>query len=145
MDALAPQLHEALDRIDEPVLRRTLEPIAADPQRFGRRFYERLFDRAPAVRALFPHELVGQERKLAETVLVLVGNLSDTRSLTPILRELGERHRRYGAQPAHYQVVGAVLLDVLAEVNGAAFDARARQAWLALYRWTVSAMEPAAV
>jgi len=136
---------KALETADAPVLRDTVAAVAADPATFGRLFYRRLFDHAPAVRTMFPLDTTSQEGKLADTVLVLVGHLHDLGELTVALRELGERHRRYGAQTAHYQAVGNVLIDTLAEVNGPRFDARARKAWVSLYRWTVSAMEPVAV
>lgn len=133
---------QALEATDTPILRRTLEPVAADPARFGRMFYQRLFERAPSVRDMFPADLASQELKLAETLLVLSGHLDDLDGVAPVLRGLGQRHHRYGATQMHYDVVGKVLIEVLAEVNGAGFDARARQAWLSLYRWTVQAMGP---
>ncbi len=136
---------KALETADAPVLRDTIAAVAADPAAFGRLFYQRLFDRAPAVRSMFPIDTASQELKLADTLLVLAGHLHDLGELTIALRELGERHRRYGAETAHYQAVGNVLIETLAEINGPRFDARARKAWVSLYRWTVSAMEPAAV
>lgn len=144
MSTPADRYRHALESTDVPILRATLAPVADDPARFGRLFYARLFDRAPAVRSLFPIDTGSQELKLAETLVVLGGHLDDLDGIAPVLRGLGERHRRYGALPAHYDVVGKVLIEALAEVNGKAFDARARQAWAKVYRWTVQAMEPAA-
>ena len=42
-------------------------------------------------------------------------------ALEPVLLQLGVRHAGYGVQPAHYDTVGAALLDTLQTGLGAAF------------------------
>ena len=135
---------KAFDHDDTAILRATIAPVAADPAGFGRLFYRRLFDRAPAVRSMFPVDPGAQERKLAETLVVMTRCLDEPDGVEPLLRRLGEQHRDIGALTAHYNVVGYVLLEALAEVNGALFAARAQQAWRGLYGRTVAAMQSAA-
>ena len=50
-----------------------------------------------------------------------------------MLLQLGVRHAGYGVQPAHYDTVGAALLDTLQADLGAAFTPELREAWTAMY------------
>src|SRR6201746_2826137 len=73
-------------------------------------FYDRLFEIAPSVRALFPDDLAEQRKKLMATLAVVVNGLSNLPSVLPATSALAKRHVSYGARPEHYPVVGSALL-----------------------------------
>jgi len=93
-------------------------------------FYARLFAAAPSVKPLFAGtDLRRQKAMLLAALVLLRRSLRDLDSVTPALRELGARHVRYGAQPAHYPVVGQVLILSMAQVAGDAWTPEYEQAW----------------
>lgn len=104
-------------------------------------FYARLFAVAPAVRPLFAGtDLKKQKTMLLGTLVLLRKSLRDLESIVPKLRELGTRHVAYGAQPAHYPVVGEVLLASMAEIAGAAWSPAYQRAWTAAFAVVADAM-----
>ncbi len=93
-------------------------------------FYTRLFETAPAVKPLFAGSDMQRQRAMLLAALVLLRNsLRDLDSVVPALRKLGARHVAYGAQPAHYPVVGTVLIGAMAEVAGDVWEQRYADAW----------------
>ncbi len=73
-------------------------------------FYDRLFEVAPQVKAMFPADMSEQKKKLMATLAVVVGGLSDLPAILPAASALAKRHVAYGAKPEHYPVVGSALL-----------------------------------
>src|SRR5713101_2261475 len=73
-------------------------------------FYDRLFEIAPQVKAMFPSDLTEQRKKLMATLAVVVTGLSNLESVLPAASALATRHVSYGAKAEHYPVVGAALL-----------------------------------
>ena len=106
-------------------------------------FYARLFELAPGVRALFKGDMVEQGRKLMAMLRSVVGTLNKLDVLVPVAQRLAERHVAYGAQPAHYAVVGQALIDTLDKGLGAEFTPETRAAWETAYG-TLSAVMIAA-
>jgi hemoglobin-like flavoprotein len=96
-------------------------------------FYDRLFEIAPSVRALFPDDLAEQRKKLMATLAVVVNGLSNLESILPAASALAKRHVSYGAKPAHYPVVGAALLWTLEKGLGDAWTPEVAEAWTAAY------------
>jgi hemoglobin-like flavoprotein len=93
-------------------------------------FYVRLFATAPAVIPLFAGtDLARQRTMLLGTLVLLRKSLRDLDAIVPKLRELGARHVAYGAEPAHYPIVGEVLIASMAEIAGPAWTATYEQAW----------------
>lgn len=100
---------------------------------FATSFYSRLYEIAPKLRGLFAHDLTEQGGKLMHVLGFAVGALDRPEILAPAVRMLGVRHAGYGAQTAHFEPVGAALLDTLASALGGGFDERARAAWTAAF------------
>jgi hemoglobin-like flavoprotein len=96
-------------------------------------FYDRLFEVAPSVRAMFPADMTEQRRKLMATLAVVVNGLSDLESILPAASALATRHVSYGARPEHYPVVGGVLLWTLEKGLGEAWTPEVAAAWTAAY------------
>jgi methyl-accepting chemotaxis protein len=104
-------------------------------------FYARLFAAAPAVRPLFAATDMKRQRTMLLRALVLLrASFHDLDAVVPRLRELGARHVAYGAQPAHYPVVGEVLVAAMAEVAGVAWRPEYERAWVEAYGVVAAAM-----
>lgn len=96
-------------------------------------FYARLFELAPQVRALFKGDMAEQGRKLMAMLATVVNGLTRLETIVPAAQQLARRHVAYGAKPEHYAVVGAALLDTLAQGLGPEFTPEVREAWSAAY------------
>jgi hemoglobin-like flavoprotein len=96
-------------------------------------FYDRLFEVAPAVKAMFPTDMTEQRKKLMATLAVVVNGLGNLQSILPAASALAKRHVSYGAKPAHYPVVGAALLWTLEKGLGDAWTPEIADAWTAAY------------
>jgi nitric oxide dioxygenase len=96
-------------------------------------FYDRLFEVAPSVRAMFPADMTEQRRKLMATLGVVVNGLSNLESILPAASALATRHVAYGARPEHYPVVGSALLWTLEQGLGKDWTPEVAAAWKAAY------------
>lgn len=110
-------------------------------------FYDRLFETNPELRTLFPEDLEGQIKKLANTINFSVKALSwkleewheggiilEESDLFVIVRSLGRRHTRlYQVTAPMYQPVGNALLFALDMGLGEAFTTETKLAWTKLY------------
>ena len=130
----------ALLRADADLLRDSFAAAANSPRGFAARFYARLFELAPGVRAQFPADLQAQQEKFAHTLATIVGFVEDPATLAVGLRQLGLRHVAYGTQPIHYATVGEALLSTLESSSVAGLSEDARRAWRRLYGWIVAEM-----
>lgn len=97
--------------------------------RLANRFYERLFQRAPSVRPLFPQEMSGQYEKLGQTLQHVLRHIRTPDDLSKDLKALGDRHVGYGARPEHYQVVIEELVHAMRDVAGEGFTAEDADDW----------------
>ena len=96
-------------------------------------FYARLFELAPSVRPLFKGDMPEQGRKLMAMLSTVVNGLTRLDTIVPAAQKLAVRHVAYGAQAAHYPVVGAALIDTLAKGLGDDFTPEVRAAWTEAY------------
>lgn len=97
-------------------------------------FYDRLFEVAPQVKPLFKGDMAEQKRKLMAMLTVVVNGLNNLPAILPAASMLAKRHVAYGAQPAHYPVVGGALLWTLEKGLGPAWNPELATAWAAAYR-----------
>jgi hemoglobin-like flavoprotein len=96
-------------------------------------FYDRLFEVAPQVRALFPDDISEQRKKLMATLAVVVNGLNNLETILPAASALATRHVAYGARAEHYPVVGGALLWTLEKGLGEAWTPDVAAAWTAAY------------
>src|ERR1700750_2195308 len=96
-------------------------------------FYDRLFEVAPSVKAMFPADMTEQRKKLMATLADVVNGLSNLESILPAASALATRHVSYGAKPEHYPDVGGALLWTLEKGLGAAWTPEVASAWTAAY------------
>ena len=104
-------------------------------------FYARLFATAPSVEPLFAgSDLRRQKAMLLGALVLLCKSLRDLDAIVPTLRDLGARHVAHGAEPAHYPVVGAVLIASMEEIAGPAWRPEYETAWAEAYGIVAGAM-----
>jgi nitric oxide dioxygenase len=96
-------------------------------------FYDRLFEVAPTVRAMFPADMTEQRKKLMAMLAAVVNGLANLDSILPAASALAKRHVAYGARPEHYPVVGSALLLTLEKGLGEAWTSDVKEAWTAAY------------
>src|SRR5947209_6452794 len=84
-------------------------------------FYDRLFEVAPSLRAMFPNDMTEQRKKLTRTLAIVVHWLSTLQALLPAASALPNRHGNYGAMLEHYPSLRRGLLFTL--------EKRLRDAW----------------
>jgi nitric oxide dioxygenase len=96
-------------------------------------FYDRLFEVAPGVKALFPTDMTEQRKKLIAMLAAVVNGLSNIESILPAASALATRHVTYGAKAGHYPVVGGALLWTLEKGLGEAWTPDVAAAWTAAY------------
>src|SRR5256885_15566996 len=96
-------------------------------------FYNRLFEVAPHVKAMFPADMTEQRRKLMATVSAVVNGLGTLESVLPAASALARRHVSYGAKAEHYPVVGGALLWTLEKGLGDGWTQDVADAWATAY------------
>jgi hemoglobin-like flavoprotein len=92
-------------------------------------FYGRIFTAAPGLRALFPDDMTHQRTVVLSALVLIRKSLRNFDRIVPTLRSLGARHVGYGARPEHYPVVGAALIESMAQVAGDAWRPEYTSAW----------------
>ena len=97
------------------------------------RFYDRLFDIGPQMRAMFPDDMFEQRRKLMATLAIVVNGLSNLELMLPTAASLATRHVAYGAKAEHYPVVGSALLWTVEKGLGADWTPDVADAWVTAY------------
>jgi nitric oxide dioxygenase len=132
----APQLPSEIVR---PV-QESMRIAALHANQLSAAFYARLLSQAPELRPLFPDSLEDQARKFITMLTVIVEGLDHYEQIAPILQHLGYRHVGYGVAPAHYAVVGNVLIDTLADQLGNDFTTEMRAAWHTAYATLANTM-----
>jgi hemoglobin-like flavoprotein len=127
--------------MDLDALETSFDLVAPRGDELMETFYAKLFATAPAVRPLFAGTNMQRQKQMLLAALVLLRkSLRNLDAIVPKLRELGARHVHYGAEPAHYPVVGAVLIASMAEVAGDAWRPEYEAAWASAYGVVASAM-----
>ena len=110
-------------------LEQSFATLAGVGDEMTRVFYDTLFARVPAVRAMFPPDLAQQRQKLLATLAWVVANLKNRDSMLAAVDALGRRHRGYGATAAHYPIVASCLLSAMRTVGGDQFGDEAAADW----------------
>lgn len=104
--------------------------VKAQQANFSASFYKNLFTANPKLRVLFANTpMEEQEKKLMMALVLIINNLRHLAYLKTLLKDLGERHIRYGAIPEYYPMVGAALLKTLESYLGPEWTPEVKQAW----------------
>jgi len=106
--------------------------VLVAPGDFASEFYAALFERAPAVAALFPGDMREQQQRLTQTMSDAIELVATPQELVMLLRATGVRHLHYRVDPAHFALLGEVLCDTIA-ARDQAFDVATDVAWREFY------------
>ncbi|MCA8983960.1 MAG: hypothetical protein KDA76_09390 [Planctomycetaceae bacterium] len=113
-----------------PLLRASFDLIAPRADRFAASFYQSLFRKHPEIEGLFTRNSPeDQQRKLIQSLIVIMKSLDQPEKLTPFLEEMGARHAEYHVQEQHYGYVSQVMLETLAEFLGDQWTDVLAQQW----------------
>ena len=118
----------------------SFERAGPDLSALATRFYQELFARDPALRALFTTDMALQKVRFADKLTEIVRAIPRLDELLAHTRALGARHVGYGVRVADYQAVGEALVAALAAVLGDGFDAQTREAWQIAYNLMAETM-----
>ena len=122
------------------VLRGSFDRVARRADALAETFYRLLFERAPSVRPLFEESMDEQYYKFVRMVGLMVEMAEHPARFEAECRASGERHRMYGALPAHYPVVGETLIAALRETSTPPLTPAEEALWLRLYTWAAGIM-----
>ena len=122
------------------LIRQSWEQVKPIQEIAGNLFYQRLFELAPQVRHLFKSGIKTQAAKLMATLGLVVAHLDKPDILIPKVTSLAQRHNQYGAQPAHYAVVGEALLCTLEQGLGDQWNDDLKEAWATAFGVLAKAM-----
>src|SRR5688572_27135994 len=118
---------------DVKLVQDSFAKVAPISEKAAELFYGRLFEIAPQVRAMFPDDMTEQRKKLMATLAIVVNGLTNLEAILPAAGALAKRHVNYGAEPAHYPVVGEALLWTLEKGLGEAWTPEVATAWTGAY------------
>jgi len=80
------------------LVQQSFAKVAPISEQAGVLFYDRLFEIAPAVRAMFPNDMSEQRRKLMATLAIVVNGLSNLEMILPAASSLATPPRRLWRQ-----------------------------------------------
>ncbi len=119
----------------------SFENVMLRKDEFILEFYDDLFKMAPAVEPMFRNTTKEKQgQKLYNSLVILVENIRNPEAIQEILEPLGQDHVGYGAQLAHYPVVGECLINTISKLNGDQWSSDHEQAWLNTYQTVVDLM-----
>jgi hemoglobin-like flavoprotein len=118
----------------------SFERLGPELPTLATRFYQELFGRDPALRALFTTDLALQKVRFAEKLSEIVRAMPRLEELLGHTRALGARHASYGVRALDYRTVGDALIAALAAVLGDSFDTPTREAWVIAYNLMAETM-----
>ncbi|PHN04102.1 adenylate/guanylate cyclase domain-containing protein [Flavilitoribacter nigricans] len=110
-------------------LQSSLDYILKNEEEFAKKFYDKVFKKAPAVRGLFGRDMVAQGRLLMHMLGGIVYSLSRPELLKMGLRSLGKSHEKYGVKPEYYPVVRDCLIETIQEEMGPDYTEQLGSAW----------------
>ncbi len=111
--------------------------VAANAETITRRFYERLFEANPEVKAFFnqAHQHTGgQQKALAGAICAYFTHIDNPAVLLPAVELIAQKHASLGIQAEHYPIVGTCLLAAIKDVLGAAATDDIINAWAEAYQ-----------
>jgi hemoglobin-like flavoprotein/uncharacterized protein YjbI with pentapeptide repeats len=101
----------ALSELPVELLVTSFEHIKPHAEEFASSFYENLFQAYPEVKPLFAKtDMALQNKKLLQSLVLVVENLRNPEALGAVLENLGARHVGYGSVPKQYGAVNKILL-----------------------------------
>ncbi len=115
------------------LIRDSFHRLEPDVETASELLYERLFEIAPELRAMFRSDMAGQGMQFKSTLRVIVQRFDDPETLRPYLEDLARGHAAYGVTPEHFRLMGQALIWAMRKTMGEEFPEGADAAWEAAY------------
>ncbi len=116
--------------LNVPLLRSSFDLVAPQADLLAKTFYKTMFENYPDVQSLFENvDAEDQQRKLIQSLMVIVKSLEQPEKLSSFLKELGARHLDYQVSSVHYPIVQESLLIALEKIAGDAWNEELFDAW----------------
>jgi uncharacterized protein YjbI with pentapeptide repeats/hemoglobin-like flavoprotein len=113
------------------VLEQSFEKVKLHADEFAASFYENLFKANPELKPLFTKtDMKSQEKKLLNSLVLIVENIRNPEALEPVLKALGARHVGYGIIPKYYRPVREALLVTFEQYLQQHWTPEVKKAWL---------------
>ncbi len=117
--------------LDVELLESSFELLSSNADKLVARFYEELFRRYPSYSSLFSStSMKEQEKKLLNSLKLVVANVRKPDLLASALHDLGLKHKGYGVKSEHYTAVSTTLIDVMKEFAGNSWSSEIENAWI---------------
>jgi hemoglobin-like flavoprotein len=110
-------------------VRDSFKALAPHGDELAERFFDRLFERQPALRAVLPQDHWMRSRDLLTGLGTLVKNLHRLDAINHVLMEFGTRAQRAGVLPQHYGIAREIMLETMREMLGDEFGAELENDW----------------
>ncbi|NKY99030.1 globin domain-containing protein [Nocardiopsis alborubida] len=121
-------------------VRQSCSALPPGSTRLADRFYQNLFEMAPAIRDMFPANMQTQKERMAFALLEVVRYLDEPEEVAGYLRRLGAQHKRdMDIKPEHYPFVGRALVRAVSEVSPT-WSSSMSSAWIVVYEWITANM-----
>lgn len=118
-----------LNKADLEVLRTSLKKMEPHFDTHSVYFYERLFERAPELRAYFGADLSSQGMRFMTAMATILDRLDAPDSAAAELEELGAMHRRMGVRPEQFEPMCEALMDTMRVAMGTRFTFGLEKPW----------------
>ena len=113
------------------LIQSSFEKIKPRGAEFAASFYQNLFESYPEAKPLFAKtEMASQEKKLLNSLVMVVEGLRQPEALAGVLRDLGARHVNYGTLRQHYPLVTKTLVRTLKEYLQEDWTPELKTAWV---------------
>ncbi|WP_276388514.1 adenylate/guanylate cyclase domain-containing protein [Eudoraea chungangensis] len=122
-------------------LQSSMNVMLKDEEEFAKIFYEKVFEQAPFVRALFRKNMTDQGRLLTHMLGGIVYSLSRPEHLKRGLAKLGKSHVQYGVKAAYYPIVKQAMLETISEVLENNKTERTIDAWNTALDFVIDTMK----
>jgi len=121
-----------LEQATIDIIKATVPAVKAQADNITARFYPLMFEQYPEVIPFFnqTHQASGSQPKaLANAVVAYAANIDSLGNLDQAVTKIVQKHCALGIQPHQYDIVGACLLQAIAEVLGDAATDDIIDAW----------------
>ncbi len=116
------------------LIEHSFQQISVRGEQVATVFYERLLSAFPELRHLFSDvDMAFQRKKFLDALCFVVQTLRQPQGMDKKLKKMGAQHQASGVLPVHYPLVGAVLLETLAEFLQEGWTSDLREAWTEAY------------
>lgn len=126
--------------LDAARLKKSWSTVAQHGDQVPLFFYSTLFLTHPSTRDMFPVSMAHQRDKLVAALGQVISQVDDLDAVIPVLRQLGQDHRKFGVVADHYPAVGQALLATLEHFSGPEWTDELAHDWAAAYRVVADVM-----